>query len=381
MTKDAQDWSQWFWNTFFSDWLSRVQDGEYGVFDALDVDGKPDLTSGKTLLAQARTLFTLSHVALETGNPAWIEAARLQADFLKLFQKSTGLYRCKANRDGTPTGNAEDELARSYDQTFIILGFVTWNKISPSAEVETLIDECWAALQATFADPETGLLRNDDSGSDTGPAQNPHMHLFEACLQAFRMTQDAVWLDRAANLRSVGLRHFIDQSSGSIAEFLTPDLKPLPGAAGQRREIGHQCEWAWLLFEEAELANDVAIKAPAERLMAFANSCGFAQDGLLKGAAFDAVSAAGDVVEESFLMWPQTEAIKILSVQHRLGDTLAGEKARHLLCVMFEQWFANVPCFINQIDAGGKVLWDEGLTRLMYHIVIAMTEGRKSDLF
>ena len=381
MTKDAQYWSEWFWNTFFSDWITRVQDGENGVFDALDVNGAPDLTSGKTLLAQARTLFTLSHAALETGDPAWIEAARAQAAFVKLFQKSKGMYRCKANRDATPTGNPDDEIARSYDQTFVILGFVTWNKISPSSQVETLIEECWGALQASLTDTTTGLLLNDDSGVISGPAQNPHMHLYEACLQAFRMTQDAVWLSRAASLRAVALNHFMDDCSGSIAEFLTPELTPLAGAAGQRREIGHQCEWAWLLLEEAELANDEALKTPAQCLISFADACGFAKDGLMKGAAFDAVSAAGDVVEDSFLLWPQTEAIKVFSVLYRSGDKHAAQKACHLLCVMFEQWFADYPCFINQVDANGKVLWDEALTRLMYHLVIAMTEGRKAALF
>ncbi|MEM5475713.1 AGE family epimerase/isomerase [Pacificibacter sp. AS14] len=381
MTKDATYWSQWFWGTFFADWLARVQDDQGGVFDALNADGKPDLTAKKSLLAQARTLFTLSHAALVTGDPSLIAAAKGQVTFLKHFQKTPGLYRCMTARDGSLTGAIEDEHARSYDQTFVILGLVTWNKIAPSDEVVTLIDDCWSALEAHLTDPATGLLRNDDSGANNGPAQNPHMHLFEACLQAFRMTNDDIWLTRAAQLRATGLQYFMDGQSGSIAEFLTPDLNPLPDAAGLRREVGHQCEWAWLLVEEAELANDDSLRLGAKPLIRFADNYGFAQDGLLKGAAFDAVSANGDLVENSFLMWPQTEAIKILATRHRAGEPEVGARAQRLLCLMFEGWFAKHPVFINQIDADGNTLWDEGLTRLMYHIVIALSEGTRAGLW
>lgn len=379
--RDVQYWSTWFWGDFFTDWLGRVQNGEAGVFDALDANGSPDITASKSLLAQARTLFTLSHVALLSSDPGLVSAARKQVVFLAHFRKARGLYRCKANRDGSPTGKAEDEAAGSYDHAFIILGLVTWNRVSPSDETSLLIDDCWEALQSQLTDPATGLLRNDDICANTTPAQNPHMHLYEACLQANRMTDDPIWLTRAADLRALVLKHFMDRDSGSIAEFLTPDLQPLPGAEGLRREIGHQCEWAWLLLEEAELAGNADLGIPATQLMDFANHYGFAHDGLLKGAAVDAVSPNGDVMENSFLLWPQTEAIKILALKHMAGDPQAGERARALMCLMFENWFADRPTFVNQLDTEGNSQWSEALTRLMYHLVLAMTEGARAKLW
>ena len=381
MTKDAKYWSEWFWDSFFVDWLDRVIDDHGGVFDALDVDGKPDLSSGKTLLSQARTLFTLSHVAILSGDQGLVEIARKQAKFLENFQKSPGLYRSKVNRNGSPTRNSEDEIARSYDQTFVILGLVTWNKVSPSNEVSTLINDCWDALVTKLTDPASGLLFNDDSGLNSGPAQNPHMHLYEACLQAFRMTQEAIWLTRAADLRKVGLRYFLDETSGSITEFLTCNLAPLEGAAGQRREIGHQCEWAWLLLEEADLTNNTSLVGTAKHLIAFSDNFGFADDCVVTGAAFDAVSACGQTVDERFLLWPQTEAIKVLSTRHKAREPFAGDRAQRLFCLVFERWFAKRPFFCNQLDLDGNSLWDESLTRLMYHLVLAMSEGSKAGLW
>ncbi|MEP5762280.1 MAG: AGE family epimerase/isomerase [Litoreibacter sp.] len=379
--RNAQFWATWFWNEFFMDWLSKVQDGEDGVFDALEVDGTPDTSGGKSLLAQARTLFTISHAALLTKNPKLISAARQQAAFLTRFEKSPGLYRCVASRDGKPTGSEADEIARSYDQTFIILALSTWNRIEPSEENEQRIEDCWAALQSHLLNPATGLLYNDDTHSDTPPAQNPHMHLYEACLQAYRMTDKELWLTRAGSLRETALQNFMDQSSGSIAEFLTVDLKPLPGADGLRREPGHQCEWAWLLLEEAQLSNTPSLGDTAERLTKFADAYGFVDDGSLKGAAYDAVSADGDVVEKTILLWPQTEVIKVLALRYLAGDQQSGDRARDLLCVMFENWFADRPSYVNQLDLDGNTVWPQALTRLMYHLIIAMTEGARVQLW
>ncbi|WP_299934114.1 AGE family epimerase/isomerase [uncultured Pelagimonas sp.] len=381
MTKDAKYWSEWFWRGFFANWVTQVQDNQGGVFDALDAEGKPDLKSGKSLLAQARALFTFSYVALLSGDKVLTEVARKQLFFINKFEKEPGLFRCNMTRDGTPTGNQEDEVARSYDQTFVILGLVTWNKLSPSKEATVRIDACWEAIETQLTDPATGLLLNDDSGIETGPAQNPHMHLYEACLQAFRMTNETVWLSRAAGLRNVGLRFFMNDHSGSVAEFLTHNLEPLPGRAGQRREVGHQCEWAWLMLEEADLSEDSRLLAPAEHLFRFAEKYGFSQDGPLKGAVFDAVSTEGKVVENTFLLWPQTEAIKILSMRHKAGDPLTGERAQNLLCLVFQRWFEQHPYFCNQLDADGLVVWDESLTRLMYHLILALLEGSKAGLW
>lgn len=87
------------------------------------------------------------------------------------------------------------------------------------------------------------------------------------------------------------------------------------------------------------------------------------------------------MVENSFLLWPQTEAIKILAVRHATGDAGAGERACALLCLMFERWFADRSTYANRPDAEGSTVWPQSLTGLMYHIVLAMTEGAKAGLW
>ncbi|MGJ8612205.1 MAG: hypothetical protein ACSHWY_13980, partial [Octadecabacter sp.] len=50
-------------------------------------------------------------------------------------------------------------------------------------------------------------------------------------------------------------------------------------------------------------------------------------------------------------------------------------------CLMFDHYVVDRPSYVNQLDADGNVIWDQALTRLMYHIVLAMTEGAKAGLW
>lgn len=381
--RDAADWVGWFWSVSFPDWLQRATDAEGGLLDALDAGGRAVAGAGQTVLAQARGLFTLAHLALLSGDPALQAAAGRQVAVLERFRKAPGLYRRMIGHEG---GSGED-VARSYDQTFVLLGLSTWNRLAPAAAVEAEIAACWQALATTLTDPATGLLLEDDSVTDPAApdapprAQNPHMHLYEACLQAFEMSGNPLWQVRAADLRARALRHFLNRETGSIAEFLTPDLHPLPGADGLRREPGHQCEWAWLLRREAELGGDPALLDTAARLERFADAQGFAAAGPLTGAAWDAVSGEGGVTEATHLLWPQTEAIKMFAQRHAAGEAGAGDRAKQLLCLMFRHWFAGRPVFVNRLDATGRTLWAEALTRLQYHLVLALTEGARAGLW
>ena len=386
---DGSDgWAVWFWDEFLPDWIERAQDTLHGgFFDTLDADGKPVIDAPKTVLAQARLLFTFSHLALLSGGDRFEKAAAEALSFLPRFRKPSGLYSRAISRDGWATGEATDTVARSYDQSFVILALSTWWKLSPSEKTEAELESCWSAIMDYLVDPVTGVLLEDDGVTDPEAvgapmrAQNPHMHLYEAALQAYEMTEKPHWLERAAKIRALGLKHFFDRDSGTITEFLTPDLSVLPGDAGVRREVGHQCEWAWLLRREMALGGTADLSDTIAALEKFALQHGVAPSGAMAGAVFDAVSSDGRVMEETCLLWPQTEAIKMHAVRHTAGETGAGEAARTLMTLMFDRWFDGRPIYVNQLDAAGEAIWPEALSRLLYHIVLALTEGARAGLW
>ena len=381
----ADEWVRWYWSDFLPAWTDRARDPDgLGFFDLLDGNGQPD-RSRKTVLAQARLLFTFSHMALLSGNPTHHEAAQVARDAVTAFRKPSGLYRRGLTRTGQLINNEDDNIATSYDQSFIILSLSTWGKLDPDEDTTAELESCWSAIEQTLIDPVTGLLLEHDNLTDptdpTAPprAQNPHMHLYEAALQAFEMTGDPIWLDRAKAMRAKGLEFFFDTISGTITEFIAPDLSILPGREGQRREIGHQCEWAWLLLREVELGGDPDMAKIAARLLAFADNHGFAQFGALQGAAFDAVSADTSWREDRFLLWPQTEALKTYAVRSNDPDHAA--KAQSLATLIFQRYFAGREAFVNQLDDNGKVLWADALSRLHYHLVLGLTEGARASLW
>jgi mannose/cellobiose epimerase-like protein (N-acyl-D-glucosamine 2-epimerase family) len=385
---DAAQWADWFHDAFLPDWIERVRDkANGGFFDTLDQHGNPVSNAPKTVLAQARLAFTFAHLADLSGDARFDAAASDAFSGLPRFRKSSGLYCRALTPDGSATGKPGDGVARSYDQSFVILALATWLRRRPSPEFEAELDNCWAAIETHLCDPAAGLLLEDDSVSDPGHpdapmwAQNPHMHLYEAALQAFEMTGRPEWLDRASALRAVALRHFFDKASGTIVEFLAPDLSPLAGEPGARREVGHQCEWAWLLRREMALGGREDLSDVVSRLEGFALTRGFATSGVMRGAAFDAVNAEGGLLEETFLLWPQTEAIKMFAVRHMAGATGAGDAAVELMVLMFERYFRDRPVFINQLNAAGRAIWPEALSRLLYHIVLALTEGARAGLW
>lgn len=380
-----ETWIDWFWNAFLPDWVEQAHaPSQIGFFDVLNADGAPATPDRRTVLAQARLLYTFSHLALLSDHPAYHKAACIARDAVRSFRIAPGLY-CMARRaDGAPTGDAEDLLTRSYDQSFVILGLSTWRKLHPAEEGDEL-EMCWQALEGALTDSETGLLlEHDKVGSPSSPtaprrAQNPHMHNYEAALQAYEMTGEGAWLDRAGRMRAKGLEFFIDDASGTIREFIAPGLEQLTGRDGQYREIGHQYEWAWLLLREAELGGDPSTKQIAARLLRFADTHGSSQAGVLQGAAFDAVSAHLDWRDETFLLWPQTEAIKSHAV--RADQDAYAEKARGLALLIFKTYFAGRNAFANQVDAQGQVIWNETLSRLLYHVVLGFTEGARAGLW
>lgn len=383
-----QEWIDWFYCHFLPDWIKQAQDpAGFGFFDLLDQNASPLQTNRRSVLAQARLLFTFSHLALQTGHAEFKDAANVARKALPAFEKNPGLYcRAKANTPQFKTNaNLEDQLAFSYDQTFIILALSTWGRLCPDEDVSPNLELCWQAIENRLTDTDTGLLLEHDEVSDPSDAnapkraQNPHMHLYEAALQAYEMTHNPLWLNRAKQIRSKGLEYFFDEGTGTLIEYLAPNTKALPDREGQWREIGHQCEWAWLLHREADLGGDTSVRDIAMALLSFADTHGFETSGAMRGAAFDAVSSDTTWREHSFLLWPQTEAIKTFAIRH--SSPTHATHAQQLMTLIFTRYFAGHAAFINRLDGNAKVIWPQALSRLLYHVVLAITEGERAGLW
>ncbi|MBE3636780.1 AGE family epimerase/isomerase [Mangrovicoccus algicola] len=344
-----------------------------------------------TTLTQARTVFMLAHLGRLTGDARLVAAAGRICDFLRAhLRDADGGCRYSVAADGTPLEDPGAALRRSYDQTFVLLALVTLRDADPQAVAAAEIDGCWDFIDTVLTDRVSDALWEDDrmaargAGPDDLRAQNPHMHLLEAVLQCLELTGDRIWADRADWLVAVAERYFIDPSTGAVREFTGPDFRPLDTAAGLRREPGHQYEWAWLLERHALLTGRAGAAGLVPAMHGFVTAHGWQGRGPMEGALFDAVDAQGRVTEETHLLWPLTEAGKFYAARAReTGDAAAAERARQIAEVIFGRYFDGDgrPAWVNQFDAGGNVSWPAGLSRLLYHVALFVTEGASAGLW
>src|SRR5690606_29667523 len=110
---------------------------------------------------------------------------------------------------------------------------------------------------------------------------------------------------------------------------------------------------------------------------------GVRQDGgLLDGAVFDAVDADGEIVEASHLLWPLTEAGKLACLLHLAGVEGARDRSKDIETLIFSRFFASDRVnWVNQLDGSGTILWPDALSRMIYHVLLFVTEGARVGLW
>lgn len=378
-----------FADTFLPAWLDIALPA--GTGPAPVVEELPDRGGPSTTLAQARTAFMLAQLGRLTGQDNLIAAAKRVAGFLTAsLRDPDGGSRFAVNPDGTPLATPEAALRRTYDQSFVLLALATLRAVDPDFVAGEEVAACISFVETVLSDEANGALWENDQMAALGAlpgdlrAQNPHMHMLEAVLQCLELTGDDIWAARAKKLVTAGERYFIDPATGAVREFVGHDLRPLDTPDGQRREPGHQYEWAWLLMRYADLAGDAGARRLVGPMADFAARFGWCAEGPMAGALYDALDAEGRVTEASCLLWPLTEAGKYFAaVARTTGDEAAAQKTREIADVIFGRYFApdGAPAWVNQFDLTGRVTWDAGLSRLLYHVALFVVEGASAGLW
>lgn len=372
-------------------WYSVARDVQGGVVERLDGAGRPVRGEPKTALVQARTVFSLAHMHLATGDGRLLAAAREVYVFLDAhLRDGDGGYRFAVAADGKVLADPASRVRRTYDASFVLLALVTLRRAAPDAVAAERVEASWRFIDERLSDGGGGALFESDAMAEAGArpgdlrGQNPHMHMLEAVLQAFEMTGEPVWMRRASALVEVARRFLVDPGTGAVREFVGFDLAPAGGADGARREPGHQFEWAWLLHRFADFGGDGEARAMAAAMIDFGERFGLRDEGPMAGAPFDAIDAAGQIVENTHLLWPLTEAGKLYAAR-RLAAGVAGDaaRARVIEAIIFARYFAadGRPVWVNQLDGEGQAIWPEALSRLLYHVALFVTEGARAELW
>jgi len=355
-------------------WADMLTHPDGGFADGADAEGRVDFSAPRSLLVQARLAYSFA-LAHEMAQKAAIAApwARAAADIAfdaitSQLSLPDGGFATSVGSTGGPAGDATIDF---YNIAFVILAAAQLHRIAPDTNASKVMEATIRFLDDSLAHPAGGFAETS-LGSPNGRRQNPHMHLLEAQLAAFEATGETLWLERARAIVDLFLSRFFDEETGSLVEFMTEALAPLPGDRGGLREPGHHFEWVWLLLDYHGKSRDVRVLKPAQALYASASAHGLAH----RGDAFDVVESMtrdGRPVSGDRLLWPQTEYVKAEVARHvHLDAAGALDAARAHFSRIRRVYFREAsPLWRNRLDAQGAALDSFVPARVLYHVAFA----------
>ncbi len=344
-----------------------------GFYERLGQGFKPVATGQRRLLTQCRQLSIYSDVYIRTNN-------RLYGDIEVFFNHivaryhdpETGFWHFSLDNSGAVL----DRTCDLYALAFVIFSFSHYYRATNDARskeyalsVLRLIDTRFR-LKAGLAE----ALSPDGTILPKMRRQNPHMHLFEACLFAHDTWGDPAFMAMADEISALFYSHFRDPSGSSIIEFFDDDLVP-HAEQGAVREPGHSFEWVWLLKKHAmakgmpDLHDDAALQ-----LFDWANAHGWDTK---YGGIYDALTPGGIVSADTKRLWPFCEALKANALMLTLAPDRQAVKDRT----------SDMVRVFNEKYMQERGFWSESLTRDLvpstdympgttpYHVYFGITEA------
>jgi mannose/cellobiose epimerase-like protein (N-acyl-D-glucosamine 2-epimerase family) len=350
-------------------WAGAALNAETGApYESLLPDGTPDRGAVIRSRVLARQIYVLSHAAVIGWRPqGGTEALGIFDWLMKKVHAPDGqpgfVHRI------LPDGTTVDGRRDTYDHAFMLLAFAWLARATGEKRVSAALEQTLSFVDQTLTLAD-GTLRED--GDNSLPRrQNPHMHMFEAMmgLHVALGREDA--LPRAGRLLDVIKEHFIEESTGTLGEFFTPDLQPVEGAAGQSTEPGHMAEWTWLLRTHERLRAMASGELPDIMLAQALKSLD--RDGLL----IDEADRLGLPLRATRRLWPQTELAKALIAQAEIGRSGAEAGALRALQALKRLYLDPAPKggWVDQLDPSGAIISDRMPASSLYHVFVAIVEA------
>jgi mannose-6-phosphate isomerase len=352
-------------------WLARAADAE-GVFhETLTLDGTPRPAVELRLRTGMRQVYVFAHAAqlgLVERAPA-IDLAERMAGRLRAFAWAP---------DGRPgwaarfdrRGKVTDDRRDLYDHAFALHALGNLHQATGGVRYLTWIDETLGVIDAAMLAEHGGWAENDRH--EVPRRQNPHMHLFEACLALFETTGEARHLARAGEIFGLFRTSLFDAGAGVLHEFFGPAWEVSPEWGSARLDPGHMAEWTWLL-RRYERPTGRPVDDLCAVLFDSALRLGRCADGFL----LDEVDIDGRPLLDRRRLWPQTEYLKALIVQSvaRRDPALIVE-AEALLDRLFASYLAGVPAggWRDQFSLDGRPTSLDIPASTLYHLLVPAAE-------
>ncbi|HMN84846.1 MAG TPA: AGE family epimerase/isomerase [Bauldia sp.] len=330
--------------------------------EALDAAGRPVTGVPERSRVQGRQM-TVYGLATVRG---WFDGSDLVDRVFRrgyaAFRHPDGGYVASIHADGS----AGDPTRYAYEQSFVLLGFAWHERLFRSGAAAEAAEDLWSWLEARLATPATGGF-STALGLSLPRAQNPHMHLLEACLAWCETTGARAWRDRAAALVDLFDRHFLDRDNGVASEVFDDAFAPtLPDSV--RIEPGHHAEWIALLVDYALLTG-----TPVSPAVGPLHRAALGGRNPATGLLFDETRDDFTPTVATSRLWTAAEMLKAEIALHELAGGGFGDIARatgriidrHLSGVRPGLW-------IDKVDHLGRPVAANVPASTLYHLAVAV---------
>jgi mannose-6-phosphate isomerase len=272
-------------------------------YEALDAGHQPLPPQRYRAMACARQLYLFSSLIGQVPGAEERAAALFRSLQQHFHDAEHGGWFYSIDPQGAPLDQRKD----LYTHAFILFACAHyWDKVREPL-VESVLNAVLEVVAQRFATGD-GLyeasLERDWSSLNSGPLQNPLMHLAEAFLATLSVRDDVAVQRALVELCTAMQQRFIDPQHGVLME------KPL-GAVDNWFEPGHQFEWYFLL-ESSPLLRGSRLHASLERAFAYTEQLGVDQS---SGAVRAMLMLDGHSKDGTQRIWAQAEYLRALTLR------------------------------------------------------------------
>lgn len=357
LSQSAAHLRQWCVEKALPFWAECAQRPDGSWVEHLHMGGTADISAERRWRVLARQVY----VYAKASSLGWFDGQDIAVKTYETM-KTTGFVH-RVNPDGTISNQMRD----LYDHAFYLLaasslyGLTNDNKYLDDAEA--LLD--W--INTSLPHPKGGWRESDQVDDKAARRQNPHMHLLEASLFLYGITQDSKHLKAARDVFELFETYFFED--GRISEFFESDWTVLPGSKGQTAEPGHAVEWIWLLGQyQKAVGQDVRVYQASLYQAAMRGRGWFLNDEEDK---------SGLIRRESKRLWVQTEVIKAHLAMAEMGMPGSRDMAAATIDALFPTYLTPEGLWNDQINACGANIAQTVPVSTFYHLLCMAAESER----
>ncbi len=346
-------------------------DGDF--VEALSVEGTPLLDMPRRGRTQARQVltFAMAHAMGDDPDGHLLDVAQRGYEVLKTkyMHLDGGLFMAV-----NPDGSVADAHRFAYELAFLLMAQGWLHRATGQKCYAEDAEGVWTWLESNLHDTEhDGFQIGLPDDRNDPRQQNPHMHLFEACLLNVANIGGKAWRQRMEWLLGLFQNHFYDADEGCLREFFQADWRRHE-SAGDRIDPGHHFEWTWLLGVYAKTTGEIPEQLLS--LYEYGSRHGLSAHKL----GWDEIYPRGSELRFTSRLWVQCEVLKgHLTLWNLTGNRCFLAKADEMLELILEKYLvAETGCWHDQLDRNGAVISANSPASTLYHLYVAFAEHRSA---